>query len=87
MVRSLAGPGFLMFGALVCWVGYALWRSPHLDWGSLIESGRGVFSWIWDELSRIAHDPLAVIGIVVMVVGVGVLLVGMRRVRILVFGR
>jgi hypothetical protein len=87
MVRSLSGPGFLAFGAVVCWVGYALWRSPHLDWRSLLDSGFGVLSWAWDEVSRIAQDPLAVIGLLVMVVGAGVLLVGVRKVKVLVFGR
>lgn len=87
MVKSLTGPGFLMFGVVVWWVGYALWRSPHLDWNSFVDSGFGILSWAWDEISRIAHDPLSVMGIVVMVVGVGVLFVGMRKVKLLIFGR
>lgn len=87
MVRSLTGPGFLAFGAVVSWVGYALWRSPQLDWGALLDSGTGVIAWIWDEVSRVVQDPLAVIGLLVMVVGAGVLMVGMRKVKLLVFGR
>ena len=87
MVRTLTGPAFLTFGIVVCWVGYALWRSPHLDWGSFIDAGLGALFWIWDEIVRIAQDPLAVIGILVMVVGAGVLIVGMRKVRMLVFNR
>jgi hypothetical protein len=87
MVKSLTGPGFLMFGVVVCWVGYALWRSPHLDWQAFLDSGYGILTGLWDEVSRIAQDPLAVIGVLVMVVGAGVLIVGVRKMRMLVFGR
>lgn len=87
MAKAIAGPGFLIFGLVVCWVGYALWRSPHLDWNEFIDSGINAFLWVWDEISRLAQDPLAVIGILVMVVGAGVLLVGVRKVKFLIFGR
>ncbi|MEE8469793.1 MAG: hypothetical protein V3S51_00510 [Dehalococcoidia bacterium] len=94
MVKGITGPGFLMFGLVVSWVGYALWRSPRLDWDEFIDTGLtallsvwdGIL-WVWHEILRMVQDPLAVIGVLVMAVGAGVLLVGMRKVRFLVFGR
>ena len=87
MVRTLTGPVFLTFGLVVCWVGYALWRSPHLDWDLFVDSGAGALLWVWDEIYRMVQDPLSWVGFLVMFVGVGVLLVGLRKVKVLVFGR
>jgi len=77
MTKAMAGPVFLTFGAIVCWVGYAMWRSPHLNWGSFVDSGLGAVFWVWDEMVRFSQDPLAVVGLVVMAVGGGVLLGGL----------
>lgn len=87
MVRTLTGPAFLTFGLVVGWVGYALWRSPHLDWDLFVDSGLNAVLWVWDEVYRMVQDPLSWVGLLVMLVGVGVLLVGMRKVRYLIFGR
>lgn len=87
MVKTVTGPAFLTFGLVVCWVGYALWRSPHLDWDLFVDSGLGALVWVWDEVYRMVQDPLSWVGLLVLVVGVGVLLVGVRKVRVLIFGR
>ena len=87
MVRTLTGPAFLLFGVVVCWVGFALWRSADLNWASFLDSGWGALIWVKDEVWRIGQDPLGLIGLLVMVVGAGVLLVGVKRVRLLIFGR
>ena len=87
MVRTAAGPAFVIFGLIVGWVGFSMWRSPHLDWDLFLDEGWGAITWVWDEVYRMVQDPLAWIGLLVMVVGVSVLLVGAKRIKLLIFGR
>lgn len=87
MVKSAAGPVFVIFGLVVGWVGFSMWRSPHLDWDLFLDEGWGALVWLWDEVARMVDDPLAWIGLCVMAVGFAVLIVGAQRVKLLIFGR
>ena len=75
-LKSLA---VLLVGIIVGWVGYGMWRNPHLDWDGFKEAGGELFRWIGSEAMRLADDPFAIIGIVVMVGGIIILLKGAEK--------
>lgn len=69
----------LLTGLIVIWVGYGIWRSPHLDWEGFWEAGAEAARWLWSEAIRLWHDPFAVIGIAVVVGGLIIVLYGIRK--------
>ena len=56
-----------------------MWRNPHLDWDGFKEAGSELFRWVGNEAIRLADDPFAIIGIVVMVGGIIILLKGAEK--------
>lgn len=78
--ERLKGLVVFLVGIIVGWVGYGMWRSPHLDWGGFKEAGGELLKWIGDETVRLAGDPFAIIGIVVMVGGIIILLKGAEKI-------
>lgn len=87
MIKTMTGPAFFLFGLVVGWVGFSMWRSPQLDWELFLNKGWGAMTWLWEEVSRMIQDPLAWIGLVVMIVGFSVLFVGMQKIKFLIFNR
>ncbi len=69
--------GLIIFiGGLVLMVmGLGMWRSPELDWQGFL----GAWSLIINDTVRLAHDPFAVLGIVVLVIGFLITANGVRR--------
>lgn len=84
-MKIVKGAVVLALGAVVSWIGYALWRSPHLDWDSFLESGGQALEWVWNQVDRMATDPLAWVGLLVLIVGLAVVVVGLRRLRTVIF--
>ncbi|RJQ37358.1 MAG: hypothetical protein C4555_06490 [Dehalococcoidia bacterium] len=74
--KRIIGAALSLVGFVVGWAGYGMWRSPELDWNGFKNSGTEVLRWFGSEIIRLAGDPFAVIGIVVMVGGVLVLIKG-----------
>ncbi|MFA5317729.1 MAG: hypothetical protein WC369_09965 [Dehalococcoidales bacterium] len=77
--KRFSGLAFFLVGIIVSWVGYGMWRNPHLDWNGFKESGGEMVGWFASEAVRLADDPFAIIGIVVMVGGIIVLLKGAEK--------
>lgn len=69
--------GLIVFfaGLVLMVMGLGMWRSPELDWEGFL----GAWSSIIYDIIRLAHDPFAVLGIVVMVIGFLILASGVRH--------
>ena len=69
--------GFITFasGLILLVLGLGMWRSPEMDWEGFL----GAWSLIADDAVRLAHDPFAILGILVMIVGFLILVNGLRR--------
>lgn len=62
-------------GLVLMVLGLGMWRSPEVDWKGFLDA----WSLIIDDVVRLYHDPFAVLGIVVLVVGFVILVSGVRR--------
>ena len=80
-LRFWFGVLLIPVGVMVTWVGYALWRNPHLDWVAFKQSVPRLVSWIGNEVGRWQQDPMALVGIVVAIGGIALLTTGFRRLR------
>ena len=69
--------GLIVFiGGLVLMVmGLGMWRSPELDWQGFLAA----WSFIINDIARLAHDPFAVLGVLVLVIGFLIVVNGVRR--------
>lgn len=69
--------GFIFFfGGLILFVtGLGMWRSPELDWQGFL----GAWALIIYDIERLIHDPFAVLGILVMVIGFLIAVNGIRH--------
>jgi len=59
LVRSIAG-------LVASLIGWAMWQNTRLDWDSLVALGVG-------EFNRLVNDPFAILGMIIMVLGVATL--------------
>ena len=65
-----------VIGGLVLMIlGLGMWRSPEIDWEGFL----AVWSLIANDIVRLTHDPFAILGIVVLVIGFLVLVNGFRH--------
>ena len=55
--------------------GLGMWRSPELDWEGFLAAWALVFS----DIARLIHDPFAVLGITILVIGFLIAVMGLRR--------
>ena len=63
-----AGRVLVVIGGLVAtFVGWAMWQEPHLDWDTLRLCMIG-------EAQRLVHDPFAILGLIIMLLGIGVVI-------------
>ena len=69
--------GLIIFtGGLVLMVlGLGMWRSPEINWEGFLSAWSLVFS----DIARLIGDPFAVLGIVVVVIGLLVAFNGLRH--------
>ena len=55
--------------------GLGMWHSPELDWEGFL----GAWSLVINDIARLVHDPFAVLGIIVLVIGFLIVVNGLRR--------
>jgi len=53
-------------GLVASLIGWAMWQNTHLDWDSLVSLGVG-------EFYRMVNDPFAILGLVIMFLGIATL--------------
>ena len=62
-------------GVVLMMLGSGMYRAPHIDWEGFLEAWSLVFS----DIARLIDDPFAVLGIVVLIIGLMVAATGLRR--------
>ena len=69
--------GFVVFitGVVLVILGLGMWRSPEIDWQGFLDA----WSMVINDIIRLTDDPFAVLGILVLVVGIFVAVSGLRR--------
>ncbi len=69
--------GFLVFavGMILITLGLGMWRSPDINWPGFLN----VWAITINEVSRFIRDPFAILGIVVLLVGIWIAMKGLRR--------
>ncbi|MGP8081233.1 MAG: hypothetical protein ACLPVI_12145 [Dehalococcoidales bacterium] len=65
----------LIAGVIILVLGIGMWQSPEVDWAGFL----GAWGSLGDEFTRLRHDPFAVLGILVIVVGVIIAYTGIKR--------
>jgi len=78
MHRTVRGLLKLMVGLVVFVVGYGMWKSPHLDWELFVRAWRSLGVYLWNELTRMLEDPFAIVGLILLAVGVWVVVAGIK---------
>ena len=62
-------------GVFILVLGIGMWQSPEVDWPGFM----GAWSSLGDEFTRLKNDPFAILGILVIVVGVILAYYGIKR--------
>ena len=71
---------FLIIGGIiVTMVGYAMWRSPHVNFENFLQFTIELCSSIVKELFRMASDPFSIIGLFVMLTGLSILFIAFLK--------
>lgn len=62
-------------GIVVLVLGIGMWVSPEVDWPGFT----GAFGLVGDEFARLKDDPFAILGILIIIVGVFLAYYGIKR--------
>jgi uncharacterized membrane protein YidH (DUF202 family) len=62
-------------GVFILVLGIGMWQSPEVDWPGFM----GAWSSLGDEFTRLKNDPFAILGILVIIVGVVLAYYGIKR--------
>ena len=62
-------------GIVLIILGLGMWQSPEINWGGFIAA----WSSIMGEIGRLIDDPFAILGILVLIIGIFVAVHGIRR--------
>ena len=65
----------LVVGIIVLVLGIGMWQSPEVDWTGFM----GAWNSLGDEFGRLKDDPFAILGILVIIVGVIIAYHGIKR--------
>ncbi|HJX36604.1 MAG TPA: hypothetical protein VJ280_06570 [Dehalococcoidales bacterium] len=65
----------LIAGIIILVLGIGMWQSPEVDWAGFM----GAWGSLGIEFSRLRHDPFAVLGILVIIVGVIISYAALKR--------
>jgi uncharacterized protein YjeT (DUF2065 family) len=74
-MSRLKGLVVFVTGVVLVVLGIGMWRSPEIDWQGFLDA----WSWVINDIVRLTDDPFAVLGLLVLVVGVFVAVSGLRR--------
>ena len=75
VVNRIKAAVILIVGVVVLVLGIGMWQSPEVDWPGFMGAWRS----IGDEFTRLKNDPFAILGIVVIIVGVILAYYGIKR--------
>ena len=75
VVSRIKAAVILIVGVVVLVLGIGMWQSPEVDWPGFMGAWRS----IGDEFTRLKNDPFAILGIVVIIVGVILAYYGIKR--------
>lgn len=69
--------GFITFtgGVVLMVLGVGMWRSPEIDWEGFLEA----WSMVIGDIVRLTDDPFAVLGVIVLIIGLFVAVSGVRH--------
>ena len=65
----------LIAGVIILVLGIGMWQSPEVNWAGFM----GAWGSLGDEFGRLRHDPFAVLGILVIIVGVIISYTALKR--------
>jgi len=74
-MRRLRGLIIFTGGLVFIILGLGMWRSPEIDWEGFLAS----WSVVINEIARLVHDPFAVLGVIVLIIGLVIAYNGFRR--------
>lgn len=75
-MRRLRGLVTFVGGFVLIVLGIGMWRSPEINWEGFLDA----WSLVINDVARLVHDPFAVLGVVVLIIGVLIALRGLWRV-------
>ncbi len=75
-MKRLWGLVIFIGGFVLILLGIGMWRSPEIDWEGFLDA----WSLVANDVARLIHDPFAVLGVVVLIIGVFIALNGLWRV-------
>ncbi|MFC1948633.1 hypothetical protein ACFLW0_00430 [Chloroflexota bacterium] len=75
VVRRLKGLAIFFGGLVLTVLGIGMWRSPEINWESFLAE----WSILTGEMNRLIHDPFAILGILVLIVGIYIAIYGIKR--------
>ena len=75
-MSRLKGLAIFVGGLVLMVLGIGMWRSPEINWEGFLSE----WSILTGEIVRLIHDPFAVLGIVVLIIGLWIAFNGLRRV-------
>jgi len=75
-MRKLRGLITFSGGLVLIILGIGMWQSPEINWEGFLAA----WSTVANEIARLVHDPFAVLGIVVLIIGVLIAFNGLWRV-------
>jgi len=75
-VSRLRGLVFFIGGLVLIVLGIGMWRSPEINWEGFLDA----WSLLISDTVRLAHDPFAVLGVVVLIIGLVIATNGLRRI-------
>jgi len=74
-MSRLRGLVIFMGGLVLMVLGIGMWRSPEINWRGFLDA----WSLVISDIARLAGDPFALLGIVVLVIGLIITFNGLRR--------
>jgi hypothetical protein len=66
---------FIIGGIVITVLGFGMWKDPEIDWQGFMNA----WSLLGDEFIRLKDDPFAILGILIVVVGVFIAYQGIKR--------
>ena len=62
-------------GVVLIILGIGMWRSPEIDWEGFLDA----WAMVIGDIVRLTDDPFAVLGVIVLIVGLFVAASGLQR--------